>query len=295
MTVLSGILIAISCVVGGTNVPICMSLPQDYALVSEPDSQPTRSENALDVYVTAQAAVAWDVASGATLYEKNAAIRRPVASLTKLLSVLTVRDILSPASTVEISASAGAVQRFGAHIRLPVGSHATVQDLLAASLIASANDAIVALAEATAGSEEVFVVQANAKARQLGLFDTHVANATGLTGGDQYSTARDVRQLLTLVNADSLLGLYLNDNKGRLVTREGAVREYDSTNELLSTYLPILAAKTGYTIEAGENVALLTQVAGGQTIGIIILGSEQRFQDAKILAEWIHRHYTWPR
>ena len=200
---------------------------------------------------------------------------------------------MSGDAAVVIPPTVRTVQQQGAHIRLPAGEHAPVNELLAASLIPSANDAMVTLAAAAAGDEAAFVTLANSEAARLGLRNTRVANATGLPGGDQYSTAEDIRQLLTLVYANPRLAPYLNDAAGSLRTREGTTRAYKTTNDLLATYLPILAAKTGYTTDAGENVALLTRDAAGHTIGIVILGSQQRFQDAKILAEWINRHYTW--
>lgn len=256
-------------------------------------ASPTRSGPALDVELTAKAALAWDVSSGQILYDKNAASQRPVASLSKLLTVLTVRDLLSPDSLIEIPPQVRTVQRQGADINLPVGQHASVRDLLAASLIASANDAAVSLAITAKDSEEEFVDYANKYAAQHGFFHTKLVNATGLAGGDQHSTAYDVKLLLTAVYRDSLLRASLSQKQGELVTSEGTKRTYKTTNRLLGTYLPILAAKTGYTIEAGENLAILTENVQGRRIGIVMLGSADRFQDTKILVEWIWRNYTW--
>lgn len=298
MNILTTVLLAMSCVLGGQASADClepaMGQPVSTAATAVPAGRPQRAAEALDVVLTAKAAIAWDVTSGATLYAKNPNLRRPVASLSKLLSTLIIIRSVAPETRVAIPPAAPAIQRQGAHIRLPVGEEASVEDLLAASLIASANDAVIALAHAAAADEATFVALANEEARRLGLFNTRLANATGLPGGEQYSTANDVRRLLTLVYASARLGHYLDDAKGTLVTTQGTRRTYESTNELLSTYLPILAAKTGYTREAGENVALLTPLPSGHTVGIIILGSTQRFQDAKILTEWINRHYTWP-
>lgn len=293
MSLVAAVVVALSCVVFTAPEPSCWSPSRPMEPAESRTDGPVRSPDALDVVITAQSAVAWEVASGAIMYEKNAAARRPIASLVKLLSVLTVRQHLKPEATVEIPAAVRTAQRRGAHIRLPAGHHASVQDLLAASLIASANDAIVSLAFASAGSEEMFVDVANAHAEKIGLASTKLTNATGLSGGEQYSTALDVRRLLTLAYQDPILRPYLKSERGRLVTAEGVIRDFTSTNDLLSTYLPVVAAKTGYTVEAEENVALLTHDAAGHTIGIVILGSRQRFQDAKVLAEWISRHYTW--
>lgn len=254
---------------------------------------PQQTGQAVDVILSAKAALVWDVDTGAVLYDKNAAVRRPVASLVKLLSLLYIREQLPVETMVEIPSDVLITQRSGANIRLPVGHHAKAGDLMAASLIASANDAVIALAKATATSEADFVSQLNTYARAQGLRHTHLANATGLSGGEQYSTARDIRFLLTAAARDLVLGPLLRQETGVLVTAEGARRAYETTNQLLGTYLPVTAAKTGYTIEAGENLALITTGPGGQRLGAVILGSDNRFQDMKIVIEWIWRNFSW--
>lgn len=256
--------------------------------------RPQFTGSSIDVILTAQADIVWDVSSGEILHSHNETEQRPVASLSKLLSMLAVRSQLNPAAVVEIPFDAARAQRLGAHIKLPVGEHATVQDLLAASAIASANDAMVTLAIATSGSEEAFVEYANNFAREeLGLENTQLANATGLSGGEQFSTAQDVQVLLTYAFDDPVIGPLLAREAGVLTTTEGTRREYDTTNDLLGTYVPIVAAKTGYTVEAGQNLAMITSKDTGQRIGAVVLGSDQRFQDMKILVEWIWRNYTW--
>ena len=254
---------------------------------------PTKTGESIDVVVSAQAVYVWDVDTGIPLYEKNADVARPVASLSKLLSALTVRSTLQPQTVVEIPIEARRAQLLGANIKLPIGQHATVQELLAASLIASANDAIVTLAVASHGSEEAFVRFANEYGKELGLNNTKLSNSTGLSGGEQYSTAHDVARLLQKAYADPVLTPFLSDDRDVLTTQEGASRAYLTTNKLAGTYLPILAAKTGYTTEAGENLAIITEGAQGQRIGTVILGSTDRFQDTKVVVEWIWRNFTW--
>lgn len=257
-------------------------------------AEPVLTGDSLDVVLTAEAALAWDWESGKILYERNADARRPIASLSKLFSALLVRDQMQASAIIEIPASAADIQRRGAHIGLPPGQHATVRDLLAASLVASANDAMHTLAVAAFGSEEVFVERANFLQSRYGLLNTRVANSTGLEGGDQYSTARDVQQLLQHVHADPILRVFLSSQNGILETMEGRKLQYKTTNRLLGTYVPVIAAKTGFTTAAGENLAMITMGRDGQKIGAIILGSKERFQDMKTLVEWIQRQYRWP-
>lgn len=255
---------------------------------------PYKTGDSIDVVLTADAALVWDVDTKTILYTRNADTKRPIASLNKLLSALVIRQLLTPSDVIKIPPDVRAAQRKGANIRLPVGQHATVDSLLAASMIRSANDAIVALAVAARGSEEAFVASANEYAARHGLFQTKIANATGLHGGTQYSTAHDVMKMLTLAYKDPSLRPYLSQQHGFLITQEGTKREYTSTDELLGTYLPILAGKTGYTAQAKENLAIITVGPKGQKIGAVILGSGNRFQDMKVVVEWIWRNYTWP-
>lgn len=256
---------------------------------------PQKTEEAIDVALTAEAALVWDVQTNTILYDRNGNTKRPIASLNKLVSSLAVRELLPSDKIVEIPPEVKKIQAQGANIKLIAGQHASVRELLAASLIPSANDAMVTLAIAAKGSESQFVEYTNAFAARHGLFTTKLANATGLQlGGEQYSTAHDVMKMLTLAYADPELKPYLNQQRGQLTTREGTTRTYLSTDELLGTYLTILAGKTGYTLAAKENLAIITVTPKGQRIGAVILGSDNRFTDTKIVVEYVVRNYTWP-
>lgn len=295
MNFLELVFVAATCLIATPTPDTCFTnATQPPPVVGQPPVAPRLTGQAVDVVISAEAALVWDINSGQILYEKNARVRRPVASLVKLLSLLYIKEKVAGTTVVEIPLEAASAQRSGAGIRLPIGQHARARDLMAASLIASANDAVVALAVAVAGSEDAFVTELNQYAHGLGLRDTHLANATGLSGGEQYSTATDIRQLLVRAAHDPELGHYLQQRGGTLVTVEGTRRSYETTNQLLGTYLPVTAAKTGYTLEAGENLALLTTGTTGQRLGAVILGSTNRFQDMKVLIEWTLRNYTWP-
>lgn len=279
--------------------PLLSCVP--YALADESPtpgiqaSAPQKTGDAIDVALTAQSAFVWDVATDTVLYDKNSDSERPVASLNKLVSSLAIRELLPNGKTpVKIPAEAKRAQALGANIKLPIGQSATVEALLAASLIPSANDAMVALAVAAKGSEEAFVAYANEYAALHGLFHTKLANSTGLQGGQQHSTARDVKEMLAMAYSDPVLRPYLSQQTGALTTQEGAYREYISTDKLLGTYLTILAGKTGYTVAAKENLAIIAVGPKGQKIGAVILGSDNRFHDAKTAVEYVVRNYTWP-
>lgn len=277
--------------------PLTTCIP--YALTPEPvqasSSVPYKTGPAVDVVLSAEAALVWDVTTGTILYDREGNTKRPIASLNKLLSTLAVRELIPSSDTIAaIPPEAKKAQSQGANIKLPVGQHASVRDLLEASLVPSANDAMVTLAVAAKGSESSFVEYANQFAARHGLFATKLTNSTGLQGGEQYSTAHDVMRMLSLAYADPVLRPYLSEQKGQLITKEGVVRQFISTDELLGTYMTILAGKTGYTIQAKENLAIITVGPKGQKIGAVILGSDNRFQDMKTVVEYVIRNYTWP-
>jgi D-alanyl-D-alanine carboxypeptidase (penicillin-binding protein 5/6) len=293
MILASLVVTAVGCLVANQPLASCWEQYMAPSAQAQSAHLPYFSGTAISPILSAQAYTSWDVSTGTSLAESNADVQRPIASISKLLSLLAVRQLLSPDQVVAIPPDVRAAQAAGANIKLPVGEHAKVSDLIAAALIPSANDAMVTLAVAAKGSEQAFVDYANQYALQHDLPNTHLANSTGLQGGVQYSTAHDVQKLLTMVYADPVLRQYVDQQAGDLVTVEGTKEHYISTDQLLGTYLPVLAAKTGYTIQAGENLTLLTVGPAGQKIGVVVLGSQDRFYDAKVLIAWIWRNFTW--
>lgn len=298
MSFLELVAIGISCVLFSQSpAPGCVQdtvMGQPAIASAQTVTAPYFSGQGVDVELTAESALAWDLETGEILYDKNSTERRPIASVSKLLSALYVRSIMPTSTVVEIPEEVLGAQRKGVDVQLTVGEHASVQDLLAAALIPSANDAMVSLAVAASGSEEVFVEEANTYAVSLGAQNTRLANSTGLEGGEQYSTAADVQIFLSEAFADPILRTYLSEGAGVIETQEGSRRTYETTNELLGSYLPVHAAKTGYTIQAGQNLTMISENDEGDLIGLVVLGSDQRFQDMKVLIEWINRNYTWP-
>lgn len=296
MTFVSLAVLVATCLVTQQPVIACTKtyiFPDVNTQIQPKQTEPYFSGDSLDVIVSAKSYIIWDVNSGKILKEKNADEERPIASITKLVALLAIRELLSPQEVIVIPPEVKSAQRRGADVELPVGQHAKVQDLIGAALIPSANDAMVTLAIAAKGSEADFVTYANEFVLAHGLIHTKLANATGLQGGEQHSTAKEVKEIMTMAYADPLLRSFMDQKEGDMVTVEGSRHHYKSTDELLGTYLPILAAKTGYTIEAGENLTILTAGKQGQRIGAVVLGSESRFYDMKVLIEWIFRNYTW--
>ena len=133
--------------------------------------------------------------NGEALFEKNAHEKRPIASVTKVMTLLLVFEetdggALSLSDTV--TASAHACSMGGSQIWLEEGETLSVEDMIKAVVICSANDCAVALAEKISGTEEAFVARMNERAKELSMNDTHFVNACGLDAEGHVSSAHDV-------------------------------------------------------------------------------------------------------
>lgn len=194
--------------------------------------------------IPAKAAVIMD-ASGTVLYAKYPDARLAPASTVKLITAMVVIDKLNPETKIIISRNAGKVR--SSQPRLHADEEYTVADLLHLALMRSINAAAVALAEATAGSEQNFVFLMNQKAKEIGVRNTLFANASGLPKGVQYTTASDLalimRTALTYPLIKEILG-----KKGCLIkTTQGRELYVETSNDLLWRSGSMIGGKTGYT------------------------------------------------
>ena len=228
------------------------------------------------------------------LYEANADEKLPPASITKIMSLLLVMEAIDRGDyTVEdvVSASDHAASMGGSQIWLEPGESMTVDDLLKAAVIASANDATVALAEKTAGSEEGFVQLMNKRAKELGMNDTVFKNATGLDAEGHLSTAHDVALMSAELIKHPLIKNYstvwmdtLRDGESELVNTNKLVRFYEGTTGL----------KTGTTADAGYCLSATAQRNGMELVAVVMGGetSPARFEGAKKLLDYGFANYA---
>jgi serine-type D-Ala-D-Ala carboxypeptidase (penicillin-binding protein 5/6) len=220
--------------------------------------------------VDARAYLVMNGATGEVLLGRGAHDRLPIASITKLMTALVTLDRTRPNEVVEVNADAAGVG--GSTIRLRVGEQLKVRDLLAATLIQSANDAAVALAEHVGNGDGArFVGLMNRRARALGLEETRFAGPDGLVSAGNYSTAWDVTKLALATMREPLVR--------RLVRQETATiaggRTLHTWNDLLGDFPGLLGVKTGHTNAAGWNQIAAAR-GNGVTIYTTILGSPSR-------------------
>ncbi len=195
--------------------------------------------------------------------------RLPIASITKLMTALVTLDHAELDEVVTVSKRAAAVGE--SSIDLAVGERLTVADLLRAALIQSANDAANALAaHVGGGSIPRFVELMNAKARSLGLTDTHFANPDGLDAAGHLSSARDVTKLARVAMQKPFIRETV-----RVVETSVAGRRLVNWNDLLSTFPRLIGVKTGHTGRAGWSEVAAAR-GPGVTIYATLLGGETR-------------------
>ena len=225
-----------------------------------------------------------NASTGEVLAAHNAYERLPIASLTKLMTVIVALEHLQPDQVVSVPKAAVSVG--GSRIPLHAGQQISVDDLLKGALIQSANDAADSLAAGASGDNiPLFVSWMNAKAQQLGLADSHFVRPDGLDAPGHVSSAHDVMRLALIAMHSPVVREIVRE---RTDTIEGGRVAVHTWNDLLGTFPGVIGVKTGHTSKAGwcEVAAVRRQ---GYTIYAVILGSPGRAQrnaDLERLLRW---------
>ena len=247
-----------------------------------------------DKTISAPSAVLIESQTGKILYEKNAHEQRPCASVTKVMTLLLVFEAIDSGKLsldTIITTSEHAASMGGSDIWLEPNETMSADDMIKATVVASANDAAVALAEQISGSEEAFVNQMNEKAKQLKMNDTVFKNCNGLDEDGHVTSAYDVavmsRELTKhekIFDYTSVWIDYLRGGKTQLV----------NTNKLLKTYKGITGLKTGTTDKAGCCISATATRDGMSLIGVVLGcdNGKQRFADAASLLDYGFANYS---
>ncbi len=245
--------------------------------------------------INAKSAILMEVNTGKILYEMNADEVLPPASITKIMSLLLVMEAIDRGDmSVEdvVVASEHACSMGGSQIWLEPQESMTVDDLLKAAVIASANDATVALGEQIAGSEEGFVAQMNARAKELGMTNTKFMNATGLDAEGHASSAHDVAIMSCELIKHELIKKYSTVWMDSL---RGGESELVNTNKLVRFYEGTTGLKTGTTSGAGYCLSATAERNGLELVAVIMSGdtSQDRFNGAKKLLDYGFANYAY--
>jgi D-alanyl-D-alanine carboxypeptidase (penicillin-binding protein 5/6) len=242
----------------------------------------------------AKSAILIDANTGTVLLEKNSHEKLPIASVTKIMTMLLIMEAIDSGVVdydTKVTVSEYSWSFGGSQVWLEPGEVFTVDELLKAVAIHSANDASVALAEAIAGSEEAFVVMMNQKARELNMNDTNFLDCSGLTDVGHYSSAYDIAVMSReLLLKHPEITKYTSTWQAKF--RENVPgKDYvslDNTNKLVRHYTGTVGLKTGYTGAAGHCLSAAV-VRNGQQLISVVLGepdSNTRFAESRKLLDY---------
>ena len=247
--------------------------------------------------LASKSAVLMDVSTGQVLYEKNSHEKLPPASVTKVMTMLLIVEALDSGKIklddqVQVSETASSMG--GSQIFLEPGEIQKVDTLLKGIAVASANDACVAMAEHLAGSVEEFVVQMNAKAKQLGMKDTNFVNTNGLPVDNHYTTAYDIALMSRELLKHEIISKYLTTWMDSVVVgKKQATIGIANTNKMVKHYQGTTGVKTGFTQQA--KYCLSASAKRGDThLVAVTLGAEtspERFKDSSALLNFGFANY----
>ncbi len=253
------------------------------------------AQNETTVEVNAKACVLMDVATGKVLYSQNENEKLYPASVTKIMPLLLFMEAIDSGKMSlddVVTASATAASKGGSQIWLKENEKMTVDELLRATAIASANDACTALGEHLAGSEEAFVGMMNERAKQLGMKNTNFVNCSGLDDDttEHLTTAYDIalmsRELLKHDRIKQYTTVWMDS------LRDGAT-QLVNTNRLVRFYPGTTGLKTGTTEKAGHCLSASAQRDSLHLVAIVMgaQNSTDRFEGAKNLLNWGFANY----
>lgn len=257
------------------------------------ESEQTTSAEGLSI--TAESVILMEMESGAVIVEKEADKARPIASVTKIMTLLLVLEAVDSGKiklTDTVTVSEYAASMGGSQVFLEPGETQDVETMIKCISIASANDACVAMAEHLAGSEAAFVEQMNEKAKALGMQKTTFLNCCGLDVTGHVSCARDVALMSTeLMKHHPGVTKYTTTWMDTMIhnTRRGASEfGLSNTNKLLKQYNGITGLKTGSTDEAKYCLSATAERNGVKLVAVVLAApdTKTRFREAAMLLDY---------
>jgi len=254
-------------------------------------------ERGVPISITSPSAILTEASTGRVIFEKNADEQRPVASVTKVMTILLTLEAIDEGTigkNDKVIVSPHAQSMGGSQAYLDAGSAYTVSDLLKSVIIASANDSAVALAEYIAGAEEAFVARMNERAGELGLTNTHYVNCTGLPAPGHYMSARDVATLSSQLDRHPLYYEYSTVWMDEIAHKGGRVTQLTNTNRLVRFYAGCDGYKTGSTNEARYCMSATAKKNGMRLIAVVLgaAAGQTRFDEARAMLEYGFAGYT---
>jgi serine-type D-Ala-D-Ala carboxypeptidase (penicillin-binding protein 5/6) len=288
----SGCLIIVFIFVSFFTIPVFAATNEDSAYNATTVMKIMDKTNVMNL--KAKGSILIDGISGTVLVENNSHEKLPLASVTKVMSMLLIMEAIDSDKITfdtKVKVSDHSYSMGGSQVWLEPGEVFTVDELLKAVAIHSANDATVALAEAVSGSEDTFVASMNQKAKELGMNETNFVDCTGLTDDGHYSSANDVaimsRELLTkhpkITEYTKTWHALFRDN----IPGKKPV-SLDNTNKLVRFYDGTIGLKTGFTSKSGHCLSAAA-IRNNQLLISVVLGepdSNTRFAESRKLLDY---------
>jgi len=243
-------------------------------------AQPTPGDTPEAPRITAEAAVVVDMDTGKILYSRNADKQLEMASTTKIMTAILILESLPLDQKVKVPGAA--VRAAGSVLGLHRGETFTVEQLLYAMLVPSANDAAITLAVAEAGSVKAFVAKMNARAGEMGLTNTHFVNNCGLHAANHYSSAKDMAKIASYAMRDPVFRRIVSTREYTLPHAGGAApRLIKTSNELLEDVDWVNGIKTGSTPWAGYCLVSSATKDGLTLISVVLGAKDQNTREAE--------------
>jgi len=232
--------------------------------------------------VSALCAVTIETDNGNILYEKNAHTKKGPASTTKIMTAIVAIENCPIDTEIKIPSEAVGIE--GSSIYLKNNEVLTLEQLLYALLLQSANDAATAIAIAVAGSTESFVEIMNEKVKELGLQNTHFSNPHGLYEDDHYTTAYDLAFITRYALQNETFSKIVSTKTAKIPCGENGLRVLVNHNKLLSSYEGCIGVKTGYTKQCGRCLVSAAK-KDGVTVIAVTLNAPNDWEDHRRLLD----------
>lgn len=241
--------------------------------------------------LSAESAILIEAESGAVICEKNADLPLPMASTTKIMTALTALSLCSPDTPLCVHPDAIGVE--GSSVYLVANERLTLEELLYALLLESANDAALAIAIGISGSVEAFSEEMNRMADELGLKSTHFTNPHGLDDAEHYTTARELAIITQKALREPLFRTLVATKKTTIShPSEGSVRLLINHNKLLRLYEGCIGVKTGYTKRSGRCLVSAAERDGVTLIAVTLRAPDDWADHTALLDYGFSRYHS---
>ena len=287
LTIILATIVQLMGTIGQTQPHVVPKLAPSAPIAADPVPVQTGNEP-LDL--NASSAVAVDTTTGTVLYSFNPNQKRPIASITKLVTCMVVLSRHGVNDKVTIG-KLPTYQTADETLGLEAGQVFTVGDLVKAALIQSADDSADALAIYDAGSTNAFAARMNSLMNEWGITNTHFASASGLQDENNYSTASSLVKIGELAMTNPTIRADVDETTDTITDSAGQFYNLATIDQLLYTGT-FYGIKTGYTEGAGESFVGITRVDGHQVV-TVVLDANDRFGSTQTLVNWIGRNWAW--